>query len=260
MSQVLSHGTFNWVDLLCKDIQRARAFYEPLFGWTYEEQPSYGGPPYGLFKKDGKQAAGVGQMPPPMLEQGVPPTWNTYILVDDIVSAETTVKANGGKLMFETVNIPGVGKTNWVTDPEGVVFVLWQDLGRPGAEIFNVPGSFSWNERATSDLSVVKSFYGSLSGWKFKDQTEGGITMSMIHNQEGREMGHVLVMDDAMKEKVPPYWAAYFTVADREQTIEQVKSLGGEIIMAPVEIQPGWFALMADNDGGKFYIFENRTS
>ncbi|MEO1334819.1 MAG: VOC family protein [Myxococcota bacterium] len=258
MSEVLSHGTFNWVDLLAKDMQRARAFYEPLFGWTYEEQPSHGGPPYGLFKKDGKQAAGIGQMPPPMAEQNIPPMWNTYVLVDDIAAAEATAKANGGQLMFDTINIPNTGKTNWVTDPEGAVFVLWQNLGRPGAEIFNVPGSFSWNERATADLDTVKSFYSAMFGWTFKDERENDSVMSMIHNREGREMGHALVMDDAMKKKVPPHWAVYFTVADRAQSIEHAKGLGGQLVMGPIEIQPGWFALLSDNDGAMFYIFETK--
>ena len=258
MNDALTHGTFNYVDLTAKDLGRARAFYEPLFGWTYQEQETHGGPPYGLFLKGGKAAAGVSQMQQAMIDSNVPPTWNTYVLVDDIKTTEDAVKANGGHLMFDTIDIPGAGKTNWVKDPEGAIFALWQATGSPGGEVFNQHGGLSWNERATRDMAGMKAFYAALFGWTYTDgDSPSGTSMAMIKNAQGREMGHLLAMTADWGD-VPPSWSNYFTVDRHLDTIEQAKALGGTLIMGPVEIEPGWFALVADPDGGMFYVFEDK--
>ena len=253
MNPPYAPGTFNWVDLVAKDMSKIRSFYESLFGWTYEEQDTHGGPPYGLFYKDGKTAAGIGQMSPLMTQQGVPSTWNTYVSVGDIDTTERKVKELGGRLMFDTIDVFESGRMNWVSDPEGAVFGVWQPKNHPGSEVCNVPGTFCWNERATRDLQGVKLFYGGLFGWTFKDEV-GASPMSMIHNN-GREMGHAIVMTEHWGD-VPAHWNVYFAVADCDATIAEATSKGGKSIMGPVEIPAGRFSLLSDPDGAMFYVIQ----
>ena len=254
MSQPFASGTFNWVDLVAKDLPKIRAFYEKIFGWTYAEQDTQGGPPYGMFLKDGKNAAGIGQMSEEMINQGVPSTWNTYVSVDDIKAAEQKIKELGGELMFETMDIFDAGRTNWVKDPQGAIFALWEPGKHHGAESYNVPGTFCWNERATRQLEPVKAFYGGLFRWSYKDEVTPTSAMAMIYNQ-GREMGHVIVMTEQWG-NVPDHWSIYFAVDDCDATMAQTHELGGKVIMGPVDIPAGRFALLSDPDGAMFYAIK----
>ena len=251
MPKSFSPGTFNWVDLTAKDITKIRGFYEPLFGWSYTEQDTHGGPPYGLFLKDGKSAAGIGQMSKEMLAGGVPSTWNTYVSVADIDETEARIRSLGGKMLFETIDVFDAGRTNWVSDPEGAIFALWQPKNVAGSETYNIPGTFCWNERATRDLAGVKSFYGDLFGWAFKDESA---SMSMVLNGT-REQGHAIVMDEKWG-PAPPHWSIYFAVDSCDGAIKQATGNGGEKIMGPVDIPAGRFALLKDPDGAMFYVIE----
>ncbi|MEM1024307.1 MAG: VOC family protein [Myxococcota bacterium] len=260
MSTHFPHGTFNWTDLVAKDIGEIRPFYEQLFGWTYEEQSAdhQGAPPYGVFFKDGKQAAGIGQMSDAMKDGGTPSTWNTYVAVDDIKATETRVKQLGGSLMFDTIQVGDNGRTNWVRDPEGAVFALWEAGRHEGAGIFNEPGSFSWNERATRNMDQVKGFYGELFNWRFKDDGNSPNPMAMIHRADGREQGHVLLMNEQWGE-LPPHWSVYFTVARCTEAMDQAKALGGTSPFGPIDIDVGRFALLTDPQGAHFYVFEAKS-
>ncbi len=252
MSTPFPAGTFNWVDLVAKDMTKIRSFYESLFDWTYEEQDTKGGPAYGMFKKDDKSAAGIGQMSPVMMEQGVPSTWNTYVSVDDIGATEKAIEANGGSLMMETIDIVDAGRSNWVRDPEGAVFALWQPLAHAGCEIFNTPGSFCWNERATRELDLVKRFYGNVFGWTFADDPKAPSPVSMIRN-EGREIGHAILMNEQWG-PIPAHWNIYFAVEDCDATMAKAKELGGSAYMDPIDIPAGRFTLLSDPDGANFYV------
>lgn len=259
MTTRYAHGTFNYVDLAAKDRETAGTFYETLFGWSFCERDTHGGAPYGVFFKDERVAAGIGQLSTEMIEQGVPSRWNTYVAVDDIAAAEARVKKLGGSLMMQTMDALDAGRTNFVTDPEGAVFALWEANGHVGSEIVNEPGSFCWNERATRDLDGVKRFYGELFGWTFKDEPHPATTMSMISNAEGREIGHALVMTAEWR-GMPAHWSVYFAVDSCDGTVDLAKSLGGAVPVPPMDIPVGRFAVVADPGGAHFYVIQLRPS
>ena len=248
-----THGTFNWIDLVAKDIERIRPFYQELFGWAYAEQPTHGGPPYGIFSLDGKSAAGVGQMSDDMVKGGTPSTWNTYVSVDDIAAVESKIKAHGGSLMFDTITIPNTGKTNWAKDPEGAVFALWEADGHIGSEVTNVPGSFCWNELATRDLEQFEKFYGAVFDWTFEREKSPTSELGMIRNADGREQGHALRMTEEWGD-MPPAWSVYFAVEDCDASVERIQRLGGRKNFGPIDIPAGRFAHVSDPDGAHFYV------
>src|SRR5438067_775543 len=67
-----------WIDLATTDTDKARAFYEALFGWTSESAgDEYGG--YVNFSKDGHMVAGC------MSNGGQPgpDRWTIYLTTDD---------------------------------------------------------------------------------------------------------------------------------------------------------------------------------
>jgi len=260
MSANFPNGTFSWTDLVAKDVTEIRPFYEKLFGWTYAEQAAHHpeAPPYGIFSKDGKLAAGIGQMSEAMRQGGTPSTWNTYVSVDDIKATEDKLKRLGGSLMFDTITIGESGLSNWAKDPEGAVFALWQAGSHAGIETENEPGSLCWNERATRNLAQVKGFYGELFNWSFVDDDKGPTPVSMIHRADGREQGHVLTMNEQWGE-LPPHWSVYFAVSSCTEAMDQAKAQGGSSPFGPIDIEVGRFALLSDPHGASFYVFEAKS-
>ncbi|WP_328287032.1 VOC family protein, partial [Mycobacteroides abscessus] len=67
-------GAPAWIDLASSDLEKSKAFYSALFGWTLQEAgPEYGG--YINAYKDGKAVAGMITNNP---EWNAPDAWTTY--------------------------------------------------------------------------------------------------------------------------------------------------------------------------------------
>ena len=101
------------------DVDRARRFYEAVFGWSFEPW----GPPgfylihtgdaadpgiQGLMHKRQTPRAGTGL-------NGIEPTFN----VDDIDTVLAAVEANGGRITMRKAHIPTVGVLIRFDDTEG---------------------------------------------------------------------------------------------------------------------------------------------
>ena len=156
------HGVPNWVDVSSPDPAAAAAFYGALFGWDAPEQPAdFGG--YRLFLKDGKPVAGVGP-----LMQG-PPSWTTYVNVDDIDAAAARVTEGGGTVVVPPMDLPGAsGRIGFGIDPAGGFVGLFQaGPNNVGAELVNELGTLVWNELNVRDPLSVLPFYEHVFGWEF---------------------------------------------------------------------------------------------
>jgi predicted enzyme related to lactoylglutathione lyase len=57
-----------------------------------------------------------------------------------------------------------------------------------------------------------------------------------------------------MPAEMPNLWGVYFAVADTDATVSQAQKLGGTVIMAPMDIEPGRFATMVDPVGAMFNV------
>jgi predicted enzyme related to lactoylglutathione lyase len=57
-----------------------------------------------------------------------------------------------------------------------------------------------------------------------------------------------------MPAEVPPHWAVYFAVVDADAAAARVKELGGTVVMPPMDIEPGRFAVVADPSGAVFNV------
>ena len=112
------------LDIASDNPQRARAFYESLFGWKFESPP--GMDDYYLFDttdEDGNVSVGGG-----LGLRGDPTQKITaYIGVDDIDAYGKNVEKLGGKVVSPKMPVPGWGYLSVCTDTEGNPFGLWQD-------------------------------------------------------------------------------------------------------------------------------------
>ena len=101
------------------DVDRARAFYEAVFGWAFEP---WGPPGFYLIHTGDELSPGIqGLMHvrrSPRGEGGLNGIEATFA-VDDVDAVALAVEANGGKIIFPRSVIPTVGALIRFLDTEG---------------------------------------------------------------------------------------------------------------------------------------------
>ncbi len=108
-------------DVPAEDIQRAKKFYESLFGWKIARAPG----PVEYFSITTEEGDGVvqGGMSQRQGDQKIA----NYVGVDDIDKYINSVRKYGGKVLTPKLEIPGYGWLATFEDTEGNVMGLWQN-------------------------------------------------------------------------------------------------------------------------------------
>ncbi|MDX1251854.1 MAG: VOC family protein [Gammaproteobacteria bacterium] len=116
------------------DVARARKFYEGVFGWKTMEFPMPGmlyvglhtGPvdEKNMWKEAGFINGGMFQRSPQFPVQG--PV--VAITVEDIDASLAQVKAAGGTVVMEKMEIADMGLYAYIKDTEGNIIGVWQNL------------------------------------------------------------------------------------------------------------------------------------
>jgi len=107
-----------WNELITDKPESALAFYEAVVGLTHSAVEMAPGQNYTLLKVGGNDVGGCTE--PPM--QGVPNVWHVYFAVDDADATATKAAEGGGQVMVQPFDIPSVGRSAVLTDPQGAVF------------------------------------------------------------------------------------------------------------------------------------------
>jgi predicted enzyme related to lactoylglutathione lyase len=237
--------------LATPDLDTAETFYQGLFGWQIPELPNsaeMGG--YRRAKLGGRDVAGA----MPLMQEGQPPAWSTYVSVDDADAISRAVQENGGTMIAEPMAVASYGRLAIFTDPEGAFFGIWEPADFAGAELVNEPGAFSWNELETRDPPAAKRFYGRVFGWEFEDQQgPGGMAYSVAKVGEDRVAG-IADIAGRIPDEIPAHWLTYFSVESTEGAIEKAEAGGGAVQFGPIDIPAGRFAMLTDPAGAAFAV------
>jgi predicted enzyme related to lactoylglutathione lyase len=115
-------GHIGWHELHAGDGASAFAFYAGLFGWTKGDAMDMG--PMGvyqLFKSGAADDAGgiMTKMPETPM-----PMWLYYFNVDAVDAAIARIKANGGQLVNDPMEVPGGMWIAQALDPQGAMFAV----------------------------------------------------------------------------------------------------------------------------------------
>ncbi len=243
-------GAPAWVDLVTTDLPGAARFYAPLFGWAVAEadrQPA--ADPHLVFHQQGKPVAGAGLGADPQR----PPAWMPYLATDDAEGACQRVTAAGGRILTEPFDIPGSRRTALFADPAGAPFGVWQSLGMPGAEVFDVPGSLTWPELTTREWDRAKEFYGSVFGWTADDQPMGPITYT-TWQLDGHPVAGMMPMIGEDWGDLRSHWMVYFAVSDTDAVADEAQRLDALVSVPPTDLTRGRFAVLTDPQGAFFSI------
>lgn len=118
-------GACRWNELLTDDPDTARAFYEQVFGYTYDDDTGY--PGYVIFKVDGERRGGIG-LKPQDLPAGTPNFWNAHIAVADTDESTATARGNGATVQVEPTDMR-YGRFAVIADPDGAIVSLIMEPG-----------------------------------------------------------------------------------------------------------------------------------
>jgi predicted enzyme related to lactoylglutathione lyase len=242
------HGVPSWVDLGTPDIAKGAEFYSSLFGWDVEMGPPEAGG-YSIATLRGKPVAGLG----PQMNPG-PPYWTTYVSVDSADDAVARAKSNGATVYMEPMDVMDAGRMAIFADPIGAVIAVWQPNSHMGAGIVNETNTYSWSELVTTDIEKSKTFYGAVFGWGSETHGEGSPGAYTEWKIGDRSVGGMMLKPPMMPAEVPPHWGIYFSVDGTEAAMDKVKELGGQVLMGPMDVEPGKIAVVSDPQGAVFNI------
>lgn len=246
-------GTPSWVELSSPDPEASAAFYGQLMGWSATEPgpvEETGG--YRMFQQDDRRVGGLmGHM-----QEGQPTAWATYVSVADADETAGKVKAAGGSVVVEPMDVMDIGRMAFFADPTGAVFGVWQPRTFAGADLVNEPNSLCWNEVLTREAEANKAFYPQVFGWDVGHPTfEGAPESYVVWELDGNSVGGMMQMtDDFFPPEVPPHWGVCFAVADCDATTDKARELGATVTMEPMDMPIGRFSGLIDPQGASFTV------
>jgi predicted enzyme related to lactoylglutathione lyase len=240
-----------WIDLMTSDVERSRAFYTELFGWTADEpNQEFGG--YFNFRRGGVLVAGC------MAKDGgnpMPDAWSVHLATDDAAKTLEIALAHDGRVMIEPMQVGDLGTMAAVIDPGGTVVGVWKPGLHKGFGVIGEAGAPSWFELQTRDYDAAVAFYRDVFHWDtqtISDTPEFRYTV--LQHGETQLAG---IMDAST---VPPdgppvlNWGVYFGVADTDTAVATTLALGGAIVRPAVDTPYGRLAVATDPTGAQFRL------
>ena len=238
------NGAFNWIDLVTPDVSEAKAFYAGLFGWETEDLPARGGAAYTMCRLGGEDVAAIHEH-----TADERAGWSSFISVDDVDKTTARAIELGATALRGPVDM-AASRTSLIRDPGGAIVSLWQAKGHIGASLVNELGTWTWNELGTADLDAAKEFYGELLGWSADDVTGPLPRASFTLGTLLVGGAHALTPQEGDQSR----WTVSFRVADADEAIARVQALGGAVLLPPMDIPIGRFAIVADPAGAPFTV------
>ncbi|MGW0144998.1 VOC family protein [Streptomyces sp. NPDC003333] len=241
-------GTPCWVSLMVHAPDATQEFYGALFGWEFQPGPRQLGP-YARALLDGREVAGIGQLPPDL---HLPVAWTPYLASRDVDATAETVRLCGGTVGVGPLDAGEVGRMAICSDPAGAVFGIWQAAAHLGTAVSGVPGAPAWNELRTYEAENVAKFYATVFGYEEEMTGADHVTLRV----DGRPVADVHGLGTALPRDRGPHWLTYFTVPDTDAAVDRVVALGGRSLIPSHDTGHGRVATVADPEGARFALVQ----
>ncbi len=245
-------GSFNWIELGTPDQNGAKAFYGSLLGWSFEDHSMGPMGVYTMFKLDGRDTGGCYQLGPQ--SQGVPPHWSLFVASDNADETAARARQLGGTVMHGPFDVSDLGRMAVLRDPTGAVLGIWQPGKNTGLGIGGV-NTLCWADLSTPDRQRAKAFYEGIFGWRItpgKDKSAD----DYLHLQNGHQYIGGILPDDLRSKNTGAHWIVYFQVADCAASAAKARELGAAVLMGPMTMEAGSYAVIQDPQGAHFSLFQ----
>ncbi|MEU6121244.1 VOC family protein [Streptomyces sp. NPDC047123] len=251
-------GSPNWLDLGSPDTAVAAAFYESVFGWEFVSAGAEAGG-YGFFRLGGRTVAALG----PLTEEGARSAWMVHFQSPDMQATADAVRAGGGTVRMEPMDVMGEGWLAQFTDPQGAQFASWQPGRTGGLEVASEDNSLVWVELHVPDPVAAIGFYAGVFGWRYAEMQVPGMSYRVLSVGEGDQEEGTFGGAAAQGESTGggpstrSHWVPYFHVPDVDATVAAVEGSGGAVTMPASDVPAvGRIAWVADPAGAVFALLK----
>jgi hypothetical protein len=188
-----------------------------------------------------------------------PSHWISYVSVADVDAAAKAAAANGGKVVEAPYDIPGVGRTARIADPQGAEICPFKSADGDPADGMASQGRFFWDELHTPDPTKALAFYEKIVGFSHRSMDMGpGGTYHILESDGAVGRGGVT---SHMAPGTPPHWLPYVFVDDPDATLAKAKKLGATIQFGPEDIPGvGRFGVIQDPTGAVLAVMKPRPA
>lgn len=137
----------------------------------------------------------------------------------------------------------------------------------PNRPKLNSESTFCWVELACTNMAKAKNFYGSVMGWKFKDDKMpgGGVYTQIKLGNKGLVGGLYEFSAPATKGKkakapsLPAFWGSYVATKNIEATVQKAKKNGGNVALEIMDLgQSGRISVIQDPVGAMLGLWEKK--
>ena len=240
-------GKVIWHDLITEDLASSRAFYEGMFGWSFEASKGTRGEEYLLARNGNVLVAGLVAYNAP--DDGKKYSrWLPYISVDNVEAAVARAADGGGRTLATPRDV-SLGRVAAIVDPQGAVIGLARSsIGDPDdSTTAPAPGRPVWTELLADDPAVAATFYRTLAGYDVETTRRRGGEYIFLNDNGVSRAG---IFKNPTDKDYMPVWLTTFGVADPGAAAEKAESLGGKIILpASPELRDGTTAVITDPTG-----------
>jgi uncharacterized protein len=245
-------GTPTWIDLGIPDLDLAMEFYGSLFGWEFAVGPEEYGR-YTTCLLGGRRVAAIMPHPDPAATSF---WWNVYFATADCDATAERIRAAGGSIVSEPMDVMDQGRMAIARDPLGAPFGLWQGRKHIGCEVVNEPGALVRNDLVTPDPEPARAFYAAIFAFTLDrnpDLPEYDFTF--LRRPDGHEIGGIMGVPQASRSA----WATTFEVDDTDEAVARARAAGGSS-GEPEDFLYGRLAAITDPFGAEFSVITRTVS
>ncbi|WP_305128899.1 VOC family protein [Streptomyces longispororuber] len=236
-------GTPCWADAALPDVEAGKRFYGDLFGWTFDEGA---GAERGYYTAAYSADRGVAALAPGRA------AWTVHVAVQDTYAAAERTLAAGGRILAAPVSDGTVATVARAAGPEGAPFGLWQPGSHQGFERTGAPGTLCHVELRTPVPAASDPFYEGVFGYLTDERAPG---VRDWHPRTPPEPGAPGLARLYAPGEAPRF-LLHFGAAGVAAGCWDATRLGARVLVAPHDTPYGRSAVLVDDQGAEFALWE----
>ncbi|GAN88853.1 glyoxalase/bleomycin resistance protein/dioxygenase [Gluconobacter frateurii M-2] len=249
-------GKIVYAQLTTPDLDKAKAFYSALLGWTFKDIPVSKGR-YTQAIVNGHPVAGLVERPN-MIAHG-DPLWLPFISVQDVKAAANAAKVWGGHILFKPQNVVGRGDESVISDPQGGLFAALRSATGDTPDDTTPPqqGEWVWNALLTSTPYEAAGFYQKLFGYQVEAAPDTKRGSSYLLESQSIPRATINPLPPRLPVGAHARWMNFVQVDNVGATAQKAAELGGKVLVQPRPDRQGTIiAIIADPAGAAFGVME----
>ena len=119
-------------------------------------------------------------------------------------------------------------------------------------------GAVTWIDLTIPDATRIRDFYKNVVGWKTMDVGMGDYNDYCMISPEDNVVRTGVCHAQGVNAGIPSAWIMYVNVANLDESIEQVKKGGGEVVTGPRKMgEKARYCIIRDPAGAYCGLFDH---